>query len=330
MSKFQPLTNYLKSSEKSELPLAFGEIERILGFSLPASAKKHRAYFSNSYGHSIAKAWLEAGYITKDVDIYEQVVTFEKRPEHAYVIPSVDYLEDLIANDTITPRLALTTYSIEAVLIRGKVSLKDISQFVRKSHATLFDIKGNELAFAQWVDELQTSDSFPVVDKYRAFVKGAWLFLLERVVGIENIAENERVDLFVPNIPLCDDPKETNSFSNEFARLYEVASGEQLTRCVLDLINGTDINGLPWHLISCDSFLRSAYLRMAITILVETSSYLPWMPSDLFLEMVNVIAANAISNTHYITKRAFGQKALIGKARQVIVEDPTWLERTTK
>jgi hypothetical protein len=77
MSKYEPLPQFLTSRAGSIQRLAFGEIERILGFKLPKSAYEHEAWWSNNAtGHSHARAWLNAGWRTQDVDLDGRKVTF--------------------------------------------------------------------------------------------------------------------------------------------------------------------------------------------------------------------------------------------------------------
>ena len=57
---------------------SFGDVEDVLGFSLPLSARDHRPWWSNQRdgSHSHARAWLAAGYKTEDVNMEAQTVTF--------------------------------------------------------------------------------------------------------------------------------------------------------------------------------------------------------------------------------------------------------------
>ena len=76
--KYEPLSNFLKAAEDVQA-LSFEEIERILGASLPPSARKHEAWWSNNpTGHVNAQAWLAAGYRTESVDISGEAVVFRK------------------------------------------------------------------------------------------------------------------------------------------------------------------------------------------------------------------------------------------------------------
>jgi hypothetical protein len=77
MSKYDPLRNFLKSRPSNEAPMSFPEVEEVLGFELPPSARQHPAWWSNNVGtHVNARAWREAGWKTSRVDVERERVTF--------------------------------------------------------------------------------------------------------------------------------------------------------------------------------------------------------------------------------------------------------------
>lgn len=76
--KYIGLTNYLKNKLERSIIMSFSEIEKQIGDSLPNSAHRHRAFWSNTRTHSVAFGWLDAGYKTVSVDFKSQHVTFEK------------------------------------------------------------------------------------------------------------------------------------------------------------------------------------------------------------------------------------------------------------
>jgi hypothetical protein len=79
MSKYDPLRTFLASCSQSEVPVNFRKIEAIIGSRLPASAFKHRAWWSNNGdNHVNAHAWLAAGYETDDVDMSAQTLIFRR------------------------------------------------------------------------------------------------------------------------------------------------------------------------------------------------------------------------------------------------------------
>ena len=74
--KFIALTAYLEKCGKDEIKMSFSEIERIIGFRLSDSAYTYPAQWSNSESQSFAFGWLNAGYLTRQVNIPEQTVEF--------------------------------------------------------------------------------------------------------------------------------------------------------------------------------------------------------------------------------------------------------------
>jgi hypothetical protein len=48
MGKYSKLGDYLKSSDPDKLTLSFLDVENILGFNLPNSAREYQAWWANS------------------------------------------------------------------------------------------------------------------------------------------------------------------------------------------------------------------------------------------------------------------------------------------
>ena len=62
MPKYEPLTDYLHTHRGDACSLSFLDIERIIGCSLPASAREHRSWWGNDRTHTQARAWMQAGF----------------------------------------------------------------------------------------------------------------------------------------------------------------------------------------------------------------------------------------------------------------------------
>ncbi len=78
MSKYEPLQHFLEGCTTEEVPLTFGEIERILGAELPAS-KAYPAWWSNNPSNNVmTRAWLAAGYRTERVDVAGEKLVFRR------------------------------------------------------------------------------------------------------------------------------------------------------------------------------------------------------------------------------------------------------------
>ena len=80
MSKYEPLQRHLETARLAHLPMTFDEVEAILGFALPPSSRRHRAWWSNNPSNSvITHAWLTAGYRTEQVDLERRRLVFRKQ-----------------------------------------------------------------------------------------------------------------------------------------------------------------------------------------------------------------------------------------------------------
>jgi len=90
MSKYDSLSRYL-ANQSSKLTLSFDAIEKILGFALPGSARRHPAWWSNGAdSHVQANAWLSAGFETAEVDISREKLSFVPRPAAATTAPLLE------------------------------------------------------------------------------------------------------------------------------------------------------------------------------------------------------------------------------------------------
>jgi hypothetical protein len=79
MAVYDPLGQYLAKNAALYIPMTFQDVEAVLGRKLPASAYRHRPWWANeARGHAHAKAWLETGYETQQVDMAGQKLVFAR------------------------------------------------------------------------------------------------------------------------------------------------------------------------------------------------------------------------------------------------------------
>ena len=91
--KYQRLYTHLCGLTTREWRTSFGEIESIIGFALPASARLHRPWWSNQSGgngHSQALAWSAAGWETADVDMDAEALLLRRKPQENLHRPALD------------------------------------------------------------------------------------------------------------------------------------------------------------------------------------------------------------------------------------------------
>ena len=79
--KYAPLYRRLLAKAGPDWRVSFSELEAILGFNLPNSARLYRPWWSNqkhSAGHSHALAWSAAGWKTRSVNLEAETLVFER------------------------------------------------------------------------------------------------------------------------------------------------------------------------------------------------------------------------------------------------------------
>jgi hypothetical protein len=79
VNKYDDLSEHLSRQSGQVVEMKFSEIESIINDSLPSSARKHRAWWSNNPSNSvITHAWLNAGFQTEKVDMAAQRLLFRR------------------------------------------------------------------------------------------------------------------------------------------------------------------------------------------------------------------------------------------------------------
>jgi hypothetical protein len=80
MSKYDALSQRLAAEASAEWRATFAEIEKVLGFPLPPSARTHRPWWANEFKgrHVQSRAWLDNGWRTEEVNLPGEVVIFRK------------------------------------------------------------------------------------------------------------------------------------------------------------------------------------------------------------------------------------------------------------
>lgn len=76
--KYRRLAEKFENADGNPIRLTFAQIEEIIGFSLPESARQHRAYWANTTTHSISSCWMSAGYKVVDANLTGGYIIFER------------------------------------------------------------------------------------------------------------------------------------------------------------------------------------------------------------------------------------------------------------
>jgi len=80
MSIYSKLAGVLAARRGETWKVGFSELERLIGWKLPASAWKYPAWWSNNpSNNSMTKVWLKAGWRTGEVDVPGETVVFRRQ-----------------------------------------------------------------------------------------------------------------------------------------------------------------------------------------------------------------------------------------------------------
>ena len=90
--KYRKLRVYLEAHPRRAWRTTFSNIESILGFELPASARKYRPWWANENGgarHSQTVAWSAAGWQTAEVDMEAETLLFRPKKRSRTLTASI-------------------------------------------------------------------------------------------------------------------------------------------------------------------------------------------------------------------------------------------------
>ena len=77
--KYNPLYFHLMRLAGNEWRASFRDVEKVLGFPLPDSARRYEAWWENNDNrHVQAPAWLNAGWQTDEVNLGKETLVFRR------------------------------------------------------------------------------------------------------------------------------------------------------------------------------------------------------------------------------------------------------------
>ncbi|WP_374614973.1 hypothetical protein [Sphingorhabdus sp.] len=129
--KYSKLFEYLIARQGDEWSTNFQELEALLGFALPNSARIYRPWWANDNrnGHSQSMAWTVAGWKTTAVDLNNETLTFRKVKDMDVTAPAKPISDT--SNRSVAPKMDDFREELKAHLMWGK--LQQMSSVVIKA-----------------------------------------------------------------------------------------------------------------------------------------------------------------------------------------------------
>ena len=155
--KYAPLFRHLAQLPGQEWQATFGQIENVLGFRLPDSARVHRPWWANQGergGHSHALAWEIAGWKTSQVDMTGEKLVFVR-----------DYAQDEL--NSLWQRLLAKGSNFDVNDLESRQPLANLPAIILKNTETeqkmMFRIS---VRVASYADFDPPSDYHPIIVTY--------------------------------------------------------------------------------------------------------------------------------------------------------------------
>jgi len=76
--KYRPLWQWLKAQQPDVLVMTFADIERVLGFHLPPSSRRHASHWHGYEGSAVARAIRDAGFRARNLDLASEIVELHR------------------------------------------------------------------------------------------------------------------------------------------------------------------------------------------------------------------------------------------------------------
>ena len=111
MSKYRPLGDFLSRQKSDVVTLTFSQLEKILGFELPASQSNPAWWSNNADNNVMTRVWLDAGFRVRNVRLDERQLTFYRAARLSN--RSADSNDDTVQLRELSP-LALNALSVLA------------------------------------------------------------------------------------------------------------------------------------------------------------------------------------------------------------------------
>lgn len=126
MGKYDPLSARLAGHAGHEWRASFADLEKVLGFPLPKSARVHRAWWGNeaSPHQPHKRAWLDHGWHAENVDQAAELVTFRRaaaapRPSPAIAAPATTDEPAILTRLEATPKWSFALVATGLTIAAG-------------------------------------------------------------------------------------------------------------------------------------------------------------------------------------------------------------------
>lgn len=329
MDKFVSLKRYLINSGKDDIFMTFKELENVIGFPLPRSAWTHKAYFANTETHSISKAWMEAGYVVSELNIYEGKLAFKKRDISKAVLLSTDVMASSLKGAEIQEKnKSVSIFSLCELLSTRGFFEKEVSDYVITNKITIVDSFYKRVSYDSFSEKSNNIKAI-LRNIYNSVIKYTLLCCLVNAYSKDKIIMQNVFSFFerdgesnlLIDFPLTSDTSISKELFKNFIKNIIPNIDVDLTYSeTIKKIANLEYSTMSLINISGLDNLKTNYCNYALKrFIASCKENEPYIPFYLIVEMLNVDIISARKELSYMTTKDDNYETLFGSIRNRII-----------
>ena len=329
MEKYEPLKNYLKKVTDSSIALSFEQMEDIIGSPLPESARKHRAYFSNTRTHSISVAWLDAGFYVENIDYSRGIVSFKRQECFDKALLSADVFEQyLVSNKCLGNQSYVSIFSLfEVIKYRGHFE-REVFDYIQKNHIHIVDGKGKNVLFSDF-ESSKLSIGNLLLNVYNSVVKYCLIncfynaFKKHSLPSILNFFMEENEDNLLIDFPICYDPEVWALYFNKLLRLLKNKTQNDVFRMdtITEMFSQLDYQSMSLIILTGADNITYNYFNYHLKEFIKScGEKTPFIPFTIINELLNISILVDNQKLIYQTSTDENFKILLGDTLNRVIK----------
>lgn len=329
MEKYEPLKSYLKEVTNSSIELSFEQLEEIIGSPLPESARKHRAYFSNTRTHSISVAWLDAGFYVVNIDYAKGIVSFMRQECFDKALLSADVFEQyLVSNKCLRNQSYISIFSLfEVIQYRGHFE-REVFDYIQRNHIHIVDGKGKNIAFTDFESSKISIGNF-LLNVYNQVIKYCLIncfynaFKKNSRLSIFNLFMEKAGDNLLIDFPICYDPEVWNLYFNKLLKLLkDRTQNDNFTmETITEMFSQLDYRSMSLIILTGADNITYNYFNYHLKEFIKScGEKTPFIPFAMINELLNISILVDNQKLIYQTSTDENFKILLGDTLNRVIK----------
>ena len=321
MNKFDSLKEYLLNNGGDTITLSLTQLEEIIGEQLSDSARKHRA-------HSIAKAWLEAGYRVVGYDQFQEVLNFEKiKDNQSYLLSSELFVSLLEKGETPAGFFYISVFSLYECISLWGIFQKEAFDFIQANGIKIIDLNGKLLDFEMFASRGKAIET-SLKNLYNSVIKYSLLNCLinsfddskKREQLFELFSKESSSYLFI-DFPISANKKIGQPlFESKLKSLLDISNIELSYDWAISAFSKLEYKEMSIVMVSGLTNMETNYLNYMMRNFIDTCKrQTPYIDFTLINEMLNMDIVSLRKELIYWTTSDQNFEVLLGSIKNRVI-----------